>query len=129
MNYYTFNYTNKNGEQKELRLRLTSGDAIELENTKKKGILEIVQEESMSSIISVLRYLIKWENKQFSFQDAQKLYDELIDSGMSMKSVLLDVIYESLVVSGFLEKDRWEEMKKAYEKVEKKAVDQILESL
>ena len=97
MNYYTFNYTNKNGEVKELRLRLTSGDAIELENTKKKGILEIVQEESMSSVISILRYLIKWENKQFSFQDAQKLYDELIDSGMSMKSVLLDVIYESLV--------------------------------
>lgn len=129
MNYYTFNYTNKNGEQKELRLRLTSGDAIELENTKKKGILEIVQEESMSSVISILRYLIKWENKQFSFQDAQKLYDELIDSGMSMKSVLLDVIYESLVVSGFLEKDRWEEMKKVYKKVEKKAVDQILESL
>ena len=129
MNYYTFNYTNKNGEQKELRLRLTSGDAIELENTKKKGILEIVQEESMSSVISILRYLIKWENKQFSFQDAQKLYDELIDSGMSMKSVLLDVIYEALVVSGFLEKDRWEEMKKAYKKVEKKAVDQMLENL
>ena len=129
MNYYTFNYMNKNGEQKELRLRLTSGDAIELENTKKKGILEIVQEESMTSVISILRYLIKWENKQFSFQDAQKLYDELIDSGLSMKGVLLDVIYEALVVSGFLEKDRWEEMKKAYKKVEKKAVDQILENL
>lgn len=127
MNYFVFNYTNKNGEQKELRLRLTSGDAIEIENSKKKSILDVVMDESLTSIITILRYLNKWENKNFSFQQAQDLYDELIDSGMSMKSILLDIIYEALVVSGFLEKDRWEEMKKAYKKTEEKKTEILQE--
>lgn len=129
MNYFVFNYTNKNGEDKELRLRLTSGDAIEIENTKNKSITEFLQEESMVSIITILRYLNKWENKQYSFKNAQDLYDELIDSGMSMKSILLDIIYEALVVSGFLEKDKWEEMKKAYKKAETKAVEILQENI
>lgn len=129
MNYFVFNYTNKNGEDKELRLRLTSGDAIEIENTKNKSITEFLQEESMISIITILRYLNKWENKQYSFKNAQDLYDELIDSGMSMKSILLDIIYEALVVSGFLEKDKWEEMKKAYKKAETKAVEILQENI
>lgn len=127
MNYFVFNYTNKNGENKELRLRLTSGDAIEIETTKKKSILEVLGEESLTSIVSLLRYLNKWENKQYSFQDAQRLYDELIDSGMTMKTILIDVIYEALVVSGFLEKDKWEEMKKALNKAEEKAKQDIQE--
>lgn len=129
MNYFVFNYTNKNGEDKELRLRLTSGDAIEIETTKNKSITEFLQEESMISIITILRYLNKWENKQYSFKNAQDLYDELIDSGMSMKSILLDIIYEALVVSGFLEKDKWEEMKKAYKKAETKAVEILQENI
>lgn len=127
MNYYTFNYTNKQGEQKELRLRLTSADAMEIENTKKKSITEVLQEESLSMVITMLRYLRKWEEKNFSLTNAQQLYDELIDSGLSMKSVLIDVIYEALVVSGFLEKDVWEEMKKQIKATEKKAKELILD--
>ena len=127
MNYYTFNYTNKQGEQKELRLRLTSADAMEIENTKKKSITDVLQEESLSMVITMLRYLRKWEEKNFSLTNAQQLYDELIDSGLSMKSVLIDVIYEALVVSGFLEKDVWEEMKKQIKATEKKAKELILD--
>ena len=127
MNYFVFNYTNKNGEQKELRLRLTSGDAIEIENSKKKSILEVLQDESLTSMITILRYLNKWENKNFSFQQAQTFYDELIDSGMTMKSILIDIIYEALVVSGFLEKDKWEEMKKVYQKAQEKATKDLQE--
>ena len=129
MNYYTFNYTNKQGEQKELRLRLTSADAMEIENIKKKSITEVLQEESLSMVITMLRYLRKWEEKNFSLTNAQQLYDELIDSGLSMKSILIDVIYEALVVSGFLEKDVWEEMKQKIKATEKKAKELILEEL
>ena len=127
MNYYTFNYTNKQGEQKELRLRLTSADAMEIENIKKKSITEVLQEESLSMVITMLRYLRKWEEKNFSLTNAQQLYDELIDSGLSMKSILIDVIYEALVVSGFLEKDVWEEMKQKIKATEKKAKELILD--
>ena len=127
MNYYTFKYTNKQGEQKELRLRLTSADAMEIENTKKKSITEVLQDESLSTVITMLRYLRKWEEKNFSITNAQQLYDELIDSGLSMKSVLIEVIYEALVVSGFLEKDVWEEMKPKIKATEKKAKELILD--
>ena len=118
MNYYVFNYTNKEGQEKELRLRLTSGDAMELETARKVKILEYLQEESMTMIVTLLRYLNKWENKNFSLNNAQQLYDELIDSGMTMKKILTDIIYEALVVSGFLEKGEWERMKLALEKIE-----------
>ena len=127
MNNYVYNYTNKNGEQKELRLRLTSADAMEIENTKKMTITEFLQQESMNMIITMLRYLRKWEDKNFSLGQASQLYDELIDSGISMKSIIIDVIYEALVVSGFLEKADWEEMKAKIKTTEKKAKELILE--
>jgi len=129
MNCYIYNYTNKEGEKKELRLRLTSGDAMEIENMAKKKITEYLQEESMSMVITILRYLIKWENKNFSLTNAQQLYDELIDSGMSMKNILTDIIYEALVVSGFLEKKDWEEMKQLLKKADEKKSQVIMEAL
>ena len=129
MKYYVYEYTNKEGEKKELHLRLSSADAMEIENMKKMSITQFLQEESMSMVITMLRYLRKWEDKNFSLNQAQSLYDELIDNGLSMKSILIDVIYEALVVSGFLEKDIWEEMKKQLKTAEKKAKKLILEEL
>ena len=76
MNYYVFKYTNKEGQEKELRLRLTSGDAMEIENSKNVRIVEYLQQESMTMIITMLRYLNRWENKNFSLSNAQNLYDE-----------------------------------------------------
>ena len=59
------------------------------------------------------------------------LFDELVDSGMTLKQILMDIIYETLVVSGFLEKEDWEEMKTAQtnasKKVQKKAVEKLNE--
>lgn len=126
MNYYVFNYTNKEGIEKELKLRLTSGDAMELENSRKVKILEYLQEESMTMIITMLRYLNRYENKNFSLANAQQLYDELIDSGMTMKRILTEIIYEALVVSGFLEKGEWEEMKTMLAKLEEEKKKALL---
>jgi len=129
MNYFVFSYTNKNGEEKELRLRLTSADAMEIENIKKKKITEYLQEESMTMVITLLRYLLRWENKNYSLSNAQQLYDELIDSGMSMKKILTDIIYEALVVSGFLEKSEWEEMKQFLNKTQEKKKQIIMDEI
>lgn len=123
MNNYVYTYTNKEGETKELRLRLTSADAIEIENTKKMSVTSFLQQESITMMVTLLRYLRKWEDKNFSFNQAQALYDELIDSGITMKQILVDIIYEALVVSGFLEKQEWEEMKKIQTKMTEKAKD------
>jgi len=128
-----YTYTMING--KELKLRLTSGECIEIENITKKSILEYVQEESMTMMCTLLRYMIKEidgeEKKNFSFKNAQELFDELVDSGMTLKQILMDIIYETLVISGFLEKEDWEEMKTAQtnasKRVQKKAVEKLNE--
>ena len=71
------------------------------------------------------------EQKNFSLKNAQALFDELVDSGVTLKQILMDIIYETLVVSGFLEKEDWEEMKtaqtQASKKVTKKAVEKLNE--
>lgn len=128
-----YTYVMSNG--KELKLRLTSGECIEIENTTRKSILEYIQEESMTMMCTLLRYMVKEingeEQKNFSLKNAQSLFDELVDSGMTLKQILMDVIYETLVVSGFLEKEDWEEMKtaqtQASKKVQKKAVEKLNE--
>lgn len=121
MNYYTYVYKNKEGEEKELKLRLTSSNAIEIENAKKMSVTSYLQQESVEMVVTLLRYLIKWEDKNYSFGQAQTLYDELVDSGLTMKKILTDIIYETLVVSGFLEKEDWEEMKKIDKKMKEQA--------
>ena len=128
-----YTYTMING--KELKLRLTSGECIEIENITKKSILEYIQEESMTMMCTLLRYMVKEingeEQRNFSPKNAQALFDELVDSGMTLKQILMDVIYETLVVSGFLEKEDWEEMKTAQtnasKRVQKKAVEKLNE--
>ncbi len=128
-----YTYTMSNG--KELKLRLTSGECIEIENSTRKSILEYISEESMTMMCTLLRYMVKEingeEQKNFSLKNAQTLFDELIDDGMTLKQILMDVIYETLVVSGFLEKEDWEEMKtaqtQASKKVQKKAVEKLNE--
>ena len=128
-----YTYMMSNG--KELKLRLTSSECIEIENTTKKSILNYIQEESMTMICTLLRYMIKEIDGQpqtnFSYKNAQVLYDELVDSGLTLKQILMDVIYETLVVSGFLEKEEWEEMKTAQtnasKRVQKKAVEKLNE--
>lgn len=128
-----YTYTMSNG--KELKLKLTSGDCMEIENITKKSILEYIQEESMTMMCTLLRYMVKEingeEQKNFAKGNAQMLFDELVDSGMTLKQILMDIIYETLVVSGFLEKEDWEEMKaaqtQASKKVQKKAVEKLNE--
>ena len=118
---------------KELKLRLTSGECIEIENATKKSILNYVQEESMTMMCTLLRYMVKEVNGEkpnsFSFKNAQELFDELVDSGLTLKQILMDVIYETLVVSGFLEKEDWEEMKTAQTKASKKVTKMAVEKL
>lgn len=126
-----YTYILNNG--KELKLRLTSGECIEIENATKKSILEYVQEESMTMMCTLLRYMVKdingEEKKNFSFKNAQELFDELVDDGLTLKQILMDVIYETLVVSGFLEKEDWEEMKTAQTKASKKVAKMAVEKL
>ena len=99
-----------NGET--LNLRLASADCVEIEKKTGKRLLDLIQDYSITTIIMFLKYMLKANKPNISDKDAYAIYDQLIDNGYTLKAILTDVIYEGLVVSGFLAKEELEEMKK-----------------
>ena len=110
MKYYEFEL---NGET--IKLRLTSNDCMEIEKKTNKSLLDYIQDYSMVTIITLLMYMRRSSIPNFSMKDASELYDRLIDdeSYGTMEKVLYDVVFEGLVVSGFLKKEELEEMKES----------------
>lgn len=108
MKFYEFEL---NGEM--IKLRLTSNDCIEIEKKTGTKLIDYMQDYSMQTIITLLMYMRRSSVPNFSIKDAGELYDKLIDSEEygSMESVLYDVIFEGLVVSGFIKKEELEEIK------------------
>lgn len=90
---------------KTLKFRLTSNDCMTIEKQEKKSIVEFMQNMSMSSIITLLRYMRRSSQHDFSEEDATQLYDDLVDEGYTLEDIINDIILEALVVSGFMKKD------------------------
>lgn len=105
-----------NGET--IKLRLTSNDCVEIEKKTGQKLLDYMQDYSMQTVLTLLMYMRRSSVPNFSMKDAGDLYDKLIDSEDygSMEKVLYDVIFEGLVVSGFLKKEELEEIKNAKKK-------------
>lgn len=93
------------------KLRLTSNDCMIIEKKTGMSIIDYIQNMSITTIISLLRYMVGSNIPNFNDKDASKLYDELIDEGYTLKKIIDDVIMETLVVSGFLAKEEMEEMR------------------
>lgn len=92
-------------------LRLASADCVEIEKKTGRRLLDLIQDYSITTIIMFLKYMLKINRPNISDKDAYEIYDKLIDGGYTLKTILTDVIYEGLVVSGFLAKEELEEMK------------------
>lgn len=105
-----------NGET--IKLRLTSNDCVEIEKKTGQKLLDYMQDYSMQTVLTLLMYMRRSSVPNFSMKDAGDLYDKLIDSEDygSMEKVLYDVVFEGLVVSGFLKKEELEEIKNAKKK-------------
>lgn len=110
MKYYEFEL-----EGETIKLRLTSNDCIEIEKKTGTKLLDYIQDYSMQTIITLLMYMRRSSVPNFSIKDAGELYDKLIDSEDygSMESIIYNVIFEGLVVSGFLKKEELEEIKES----------------
>ena len=108
MKYYEFEL-----EGETIKLRLTSNDCIEIEKKTGVKLLDYIQDYSMQTIITLLMYMRRSSVPNFSIKDAGELYDKLIDSEEygSMENIIYNVIFEGLVVSGFLKKEDLEEIK------------------
>ena len=91
---------------KEIAMRLSSGDVIELEKKKNASIMEIISKVSFENVVTLIRYMRKSSDGSFSTSDAQDLIDELIDEGYDLVSIYSKIILPTCQVSGLIsEKD------------------------
>ncbi len=116
-----------NGENINFKIR--SIDCINLEKEMKMPLLQYIQNEDVTMCINLLLYAKKFENEKFSKGDACELYDQLIEAGWTYKKIIQDIIYETLVVSGFLTKEEWEETKKETEALKEKMKKKMLDTI
>ena len=105
MNYYTFTL---DGE--DIKLRLTSADSVEIEKKTGVKLLDFIQDYSITTVTTLLRYMRRSDVPNFSEKDAFKLYDKLVDNNYTLEDIVFKIIYETCVVSGFLKKSDLEEM-------------------
>lgn len=95
-------------EGETLKFRLTSNDCMVIEKFSGKSVLEYVQNMSMTTIVTMLRYLRRSSVDNFSEKDAQALYDKLVDNGYTISRIVNEIILEGLAVSGFMSKEQLE---------------------
>ena len=120
MKYYEFEL-----EGEMVKLRLTSNDCVEIEKKTGTKLLDYMMDYSMQTILTLLMYMRRSSVPNFSMKDAGELYDKLIDDEKygCMENILYDVIFEGLVVSGFLKKEELEKIKQESEN--EKTIPQI----
>lgn len=125
MKFYEYEYTTFDGEDKTLKLRLVSADMKIIEKKTGVKLLDYVSDYSITTITNLLMFMNRPAIPNYSEKDADKLYDELIDSGLTLEDIYQNVIMEALVVSGFMKKEELEEMRK----VNKEAKEEKMEEL
>ena len=94
-----------------VKFRLTSNDCMVIEKVSGKSIIEYIQNLSMTTIVTLLRYMVRSSVENFSEKDAMALFNEMIDSGYTVHTIIEEVILEALAVSGFMSQEDLEEMK------------------
>ena len=112
-----------------IKFRLRSEDCLAIEGKNKCKMLDYIRGYSHTTIITLLQYLRKSDVSNFSQKDACDLMDKLIDNGYTLEKIVFDVIYESLVISGFLTKEELEAMKASGQETAEKAKEKIAEVL
>ena len=124
MKYYEIDL---NGET--IKFRLTTADAVTLESKTNTKMMDLVMDYSHTTIATMIRYLRRSELDNFSDKDAYALIDKLIDNGYTIERIVYDIIFEALVVSGFLTKEQLEEVKMELKTAQEKTKAEMKEAL
>lgn len=103
--------------RKEIKMRLTSQDSVEIEKTKGVRLLDFVQDYAITTIVTLLKYMRRGAGENFTENMAYSFYDELIDAGYTMSDILDKIIYETLVVSGVISVEDLKNIRDEREKV------------
>jgi transcriptional regulator CtsR len=112
-----------------IELRMTTTNAKALESKTGKSIFDLVSDMSVTNISKMLMYLLKGKKDNVNEKEADELVDKLVDNGYTYEKIMMEVIFEALVVSGFLSKEQLEEAKTMKEEVKEKNKEKILEDL
>lgn len=102
---------------KEIKMRLTSQDCVEIEKNKGVRLLDFIQDYAITTIVTLLKYMRRGAGENFTENMAYSFYDELIDEGYTMSDILDKIIYETLVVSGVISEEDLKNIRDEREKV------------
>lgn len=112
-----------------IELRMTTTNAKALENKTGRSIFDLVSDMSVTNISKMLMYLLKGKKDNVNEKEADDLVDKLVDNGYTYEKIMMEVIFEALVVSGFLSKEQLAEAKTLKEEVKennkKKAIEEL----
>lgn len=112
-----------------IELRMTTTNAKVLESKTGKSIFDLVQDMSVTNISKMLMYLLKGKKENISEKEADILTDKLVDNGYTFEKIMMEIIFEALVVSGFLSKEQLEEAKTLKEEVKENNKKKVIEDL
>ena len=116
-------------EGETIKLRLTTENSQTIEKKTGKGLFDLVQEVNIANIVTLLMYLRRGETPNFSEKETFALCDKLIDNDYTYEKIMMEIIFEALVVSGFLTKEQLEEAKTLKEEVKEKNKKRVIEDL
>jgi transcriptional regulator CtsR len=116
-------------ENETIELRMTTTNAKILESKTGKSIFDLVSDMSVTNISKMLMYLLKGKKENVNEKEADELVDKLVDAGYTFERIMMEVIFEALVVSGFLSKEQLEEAKTMKEEVKEQNKKKAMEEL
>ena len=116
-------------ENETIELRMTTSNAKTLESKTGKSIFDLVSDMSVTNISKMLMYLLKGKKENVNEKEADELVDKLVDNGYTFERIMMEVIFEALVVSGFLSKEQLEEAKTMKEEVKEQNKKKAMEEL
>lgn len=116
-------------ENETIELRMTTTNAKTLESKTGKSIFDLVSDMSVTNISKMLMYLLKGKKDNVNEKEADELVDKLVDAGYTFEKIMMEVIFEALVVSGFLSKEQLEEAKMMKEEVKESNKKKAMEEL
>ena len=112
-----------------IELRMTTTNAKTLEKKTGKSIFDLVGDMSVTNISKMLMYLLKGKKENTNEKEADELVDKLVDNEYTYEKIMMEVIFEALVVSGFLSKEQLEETKNLKEEVKESNKKKVMEDL
>lgn len=122
MKYFTFNLNDK-----EINMRLISSDCEKIEKQYNCTLLDFVQQGSVTSLVILLQYMRSGAGETFTKNMAYSFYDELVDSGYTIEKILMEIVYETLVVSGVISQEDLKNIKAEREKIKEMTDEEKME--